>query len=86
MAKSVEDLANLMDVLVDPSKTKVPAGGYLLAATAVWEGIKIGSLDPEKYNFFQSKRRPEPAAETQMVNVPLFCHQFALTEYRNRKR
>ena len=71
MAKSVEDLANLMDVLVDPSKTKVPGGGYLTAATAVWEGLKIGSLDPEKYQCPKSKRRSEPAAETQMVNMPL---------------
>ena len=71
MAKSVEDLANLMDVLVDPSKTKVPGGGYLSAATAMWEGLKIGSLDPEKYQYPKSKRRSEPAAETQMVNMPL---------------
>ena len=86
MAKSVEDLANLMDVLVDPSKTKIPDGGYLSAVTAVWEGLKIGSLDPEKYQYPESERRSEPAAESQMVNVPHVCHQFALTQYRNRKR
>lgn len=39
MTKSVEDLANLMDVLIDPSKTSVPAGGYISAVTASWEGL-----------------------------------------------
>ena len=86
MAKSVQDLANLMDVLVDPSKTKVPDGGYLSAVTAVWEGLRIGSLDPEKYQCPKSERKSEPAAETQMVNLPLLCHHFALTECRYRKR
>lgn len=35
MAKSAEDLTNLMDVLVDPSKTKVPTGGYLSVVSAI---------------------------------------------------
>lgn len=67
MTKSVEDLANLMDILVDPSKTDVPAGGYISAVTAAWEGLKIGALNPDEWTFAEFARKPEPAAETQMV-------------------
>lgn len=67
MAKSVEDLANLMDVLVDQSKTFIPPGGYISAVTAVWEGLKIGALDPEIWTYPEFRRKQEPPAETQMV-------------------
>lgn len=68
MTKSVEDLANLMDVLVDPSKTHIPAGGYISAVTATWEGLRIGTLDPEVWTFWEVARKPAPGAETQMVS------------------
>ena len=63
MTKSVGDLANLMDVLVDPLKTDVPAGGYMSAVTATRDGIKIGTLDPEVWTFPEVSRKPEPGAE-----------------------
>lgn len=69
MTKSVEDLANLTDVLVDPSKTSVPAGGYISAVTAPWEGLKIGALDPEVWTCSEISRKPEPDAEEQMVST-----------------
>lgn len=69
MTKSVEDLANLMDVLVDSSRTKVPAGGYISAVTATWAGLKIGTLDPEVWTFWEVARKPEPTAEKQMVSM-----------------
>ena len=67
MTKSVEELANLMDVLVDPSKADIPAGGYISAATATWDGLKIGTLDPEVWVYSDVSRKPEPGAEEQMV-------------------
>lgn len=69
MTKSVEDLANLMDVLVDPSKTSVPAGGYISAVTASWDGLKIGTLDPEVWTYSEIIRKREPGAEEQMVST-----------------
>ena len=63
----MEDLANLMDILVDPSRTDVPAGGYINAVTAAWEGLKIGALNPDTWTFPESARKLEPAAEIQMV-------------------
>lgn len=69
MTKSVADLAVLMDVLVDPSKTSVPAGGYISAVTATWEGLKIGTLDPEIWTFSEVVRKREPSADEQMVRA-----------------
>ena len=69
MAKSVEDLAVLMDVLVDRSKTSVPDGGYISAVTATWEGLKIGTLDPEVWTLSEVVRQREPGAEEQMVRA-----------------
>ena len=67
MTKSVEDLANLMDVLVDRSQTDVPKNGYISAVTATWDGLKIGTLDPEVWTFWEVARQPVPGAEAQMV-------------------
>lgn len=68
MTKSVEDLANLMDILVDLSKTSVPAGGYISAVTGTCEGLRIGTLDPEVWTYSEILRKPEPGAEEQMVS------------------
>ena len=36
MTKSIEDLANLMDILADSSQTQIPPGGYISAVNAEW--------------------------------------------------
>ena len=69
MTKSVEDLANLLDVLVDVTKTRVPVGGYISAVTGKWEGLNIGALDPEVWTFWEVARKAEPAAEGQMASI-----------------
>lgn len=77
MTKSVEDLANLMDLLVDPSKTIVPAGGYISAVTASWEGLKIGTLDPEVWTCSEILRQMEPDVEEQMVSTGVRLHSWS---------
>ena len=72
MTKSVEDLANLMDVLVDRSQTRVPIDGYISAVTATWDGLKIGTLDPEVWTFWEVARKPAPGAEAQMVSFRIY--------------
>ena len=67
MTKSVEDLANLMDILVDPSKTDVRRCRNITTSRAAWDGLKIGILDPYKWTSAESARQSEPAAERQMV-------------------
>ncbi|KAM3502973.1 hypothetical protein MY10362_004487 [Beauveria mimosiformis] len=51
MTKSVLPLANLVDVLVDPSRTPVPKWGYTSAVNNSWGDIRIGYLDPEQWLF-----------------------------------
>jgi amidase len=37
ITKSVQDLADLLQVLIDPNQTNVPKGGYRSAVTGSWE-------------------------------------------------
>ena len=67
MTKSVLDLANLLDVLVDPSKTTIPEGGYKSAVTGSWGDIRIGILDPEQWSLPPSYIKYEKQATDQMV-------------------
>jgi amidase len=70
IAKSALDLANLLDVLVDPSKTNIPEGGYKSAATGSWGDIRIGVLEPEKWLFDTKLVKYEKQASDQMVRPP----------------
>jgi len=67
MTKSVLDLANLMDILVDPTKTSIPQGGYKAALTATWADLKIGVLSPADWGTSDSWTKPDPGATKQMV-------------------
>lgn len=69
MTKSVLDLANLLDVLIDPSKTTVPDGGYKSAVTGEWGDIKIGVVEPEKWLFPTKIVKYEQEASEQMVTI-----------------
>ncbi|KAM3443914.1 hypothetical protein MY4824_000362 [Beauveria thailandica] len=66
MTKSVLDLANLLDVLVDPSRTPVPKGGYTTAVNNSWGDIRIGYLDPEQWLFPTEIVKYEKDATDQM--------------------
>jgi len=68
MTKCVADLATLLDVLVDPSKTNVPNGGYVSCTTGSWSGLRVGTLDPRTWNFPPSKRKVlDESMESQLV-------------------
>ena len=71
MTKSVLDLADLLDVFVDPSKTNVPQGGYRSAVTGSWGDIKIGVLEPEKWLFPETIVKFERQATDQMVMLQI---------------
>lgn len=53
MTKTTKDLAVLMDIIADPETS----GGYASRATGSWEGLKIGTLDPEKWNYPPETRK-----------------------------
>jgi amidase len=68
MAKSAHDIATLMDILVDQTKTKMPSGGYTGCLTASFENISIGALDPEVWNVPPHVTTPNEGASKQMVS------------------
>jgi hypothetical protein len=49
MTKLVQDLADLLDVLIDPNQTTVPKGGCRSAVTGSRGNIRIGFLEFEKW-------------------------------------
>ncbi|KAF2970834.1 hypothetical protein GQX73_g2780 [Xylaria multiplex] len=67
MTKSVLDLANLLDILVDPSKTSVPEGGYRSAVTGKWGDIRIGVVEPADWLFPTKIVKYEQQASDQML-------------------
>lgn len=69
MTKSVKDLADLLDVLVDPSQTTVPEDGYRSAVTGSWGDIRIGVVEPEKWLFPHEVEKFEQEATDQMVRT-----------------
>ncbi|OAL48728.1 amidase family protein [Pyrenochaeta sp. DS3sAY3a] len=67
MTKSVEDLANLLDVLVDPTQTTIPEGGYRSAVTGDWGNVRIGVLEPEKWLLPEKILKYEKEAYEQQI-------------------
>lgn len=67
MNKTVMGVADLLNVLVDPSKANVPHGDYASAMTSNWKDIKVGILDPEKWRISDSFVKPVPEASKHMV-------------------
>ena len=67
MTKSARDLALLLDVIVEADSQGKPKGGYISAATGSWEGLRIGSLDPSKWDFPADLRKPLDGAVEQIV-------------------
>lgn len=69
MGKSVKDVADLLSVLVDHSKTEVSQGGYASAMTTTWNDIRVGTLDPEQWKMSDDFVKPAPQATKQIVRL-----------------
>lgn len=69
MAKSALDLANLLDVIVDSTKTRIPGGGYSSVLSRSWADLKVGVLDPADWGTSDSWTKPDPGATKQIVNT-----------------
>lgn len=69
MAKCVKDVADLLTVLVDPSKTDVPEGGYLAAIGSAdsWKEIRVGTLKPDEWLPPDGLIKPVAEATVQIV-------------------
>lgn len=76
MTKSVLDLANLMDIIVDPAKTNIPESGFASAITNTWADLRVGVLDPAEWNYPDFVVKPYEGATKQMVGYAiLFASQ-----------
>ncbi|KAK5659422.1 hypothetical protein OQA88_623 [Cercophora sp. LCS_1] len=67
MTKSVLDLADILDAIVDPGKTTAPKGGYRGAVTGDWGDIRIGYLDPKDWLFPTKIVKYEKSASDPMM-------------------
>jgi len=71
MTKSVLDLANILDVIVDPKLTKnVPDTGYASRVNASWKYISIGVLPAELWDIPADMFPYEKNFYVQMVRNP----------------
>ncbi|KAM0449991.1 hypothetical protein ACHAO4_006870 [Trichoderma viride] len=55
MTKTTKDLAMLMDIITDPDN--IPPGGYASRVTGSWDGLKIGTVDPEIWKYTPDVRK-----------------------------
>ncbi|KAK0507196.1 hypothetical protein JMJ35_010234 [Cladonia borealis] len=66
MTKSALDLADLLDVIVDPTKTRIPDRGYASALSGSWAELEVGVLDPVDWDTSESWTEPDPGVTKQM--------------------
>jgi amidase len=49
MTKNNKNVATMLDVIVDPSKSKIPASGYISCLSSDWDGLIIGAVGVESW-------------------------------------
>ncbi|KAK5992138.1 putative amidase [Cladobotryum mycophilum] len=65
MTKTTKDLAVLLDIMTDPGH--VPSAGYISRVTGSWNGLRIGTLDPEVWTYPPESRKVlDPRMEQQL--------------------
>lgn len=70
LAKSVQDLANAMEIIVTPSvREKLPIEGFVPFLTKSFHGLNVGFLSPNEWHFPPDKCRPVWSATQQMVRL-----------------
>lgn len=69
MAKSPLDLANILDVIIDPAQSIAANGGYASNLQKTWKGLRIGWLDPENWFFSAQVATPNSEAHEQIVRL-----------------
>ena len=82
MTKSALDLADLLDVIVDPTKTRIPDLGYASALSGSWADLKVGVLDPVDWDPSELWTEPDPGVTEQMVNAAgslLVMHELIMS-------
>ncbi|KAI0100918.1 amidase family protein [Nemania sp. FL0031] len=68
MAKSARDIADILDVIVDPIQTNIPEGGYAAALTGKWDNIRVGVVDAEGWMLGFPYVKPVKEINEQMLS------------------
>ena len=79
MTKSALDLANLLDVTVDPTKTRIPDRGYASVLPGSWADLKVGVLDPADWCTSNSWTTPDPGATKQIVGTLINMYKLIIS-------
>jgi amidase len=71
MAKSVKDIADILSVIVDSSKTNIPEGGYASALNGsdAWKEFTVGTLHPDHWFPDNEFVKPVSEATEQIVSA-----------------
>lgn len=70
MAKSTEDLINLLNVMTDKSHARVHQAGYGKSPCRGWENIRIATMDPRRWRLTEEHQNTQPGAFEQIVRGP----------------
>ncbi|KAL6907245.1 amidase signature domain-containing protein [Trichoderma evansii] len=74
MTKTTKDLAMLMDIITDPGN--VPPGGYASRVTGSWDGLKIGTVDPETWRYPPDIRKIlDEGMEKQLIDQVRYAYE-----------
>lgn len=79
MAKSALEVAIMLDVMVNLSKTKILAKRYTSCSRESWKGISLGAVDVEPWLLSSFLVKPVEIATRQEVRSPkhtrkVYCH------------
>ena len=81
MAKSVEDLVGLLDVVVDVEHPGVPDRGYGTEVLRGWKDISFATMDPHHWHLPEAVQKPQPGALDQIVSaIPTKQNHALLSE------
>ena len=69
MAKSTEDLVNLLNVIVDVSQREVPDQGYPTSLSRDWKDLSFATMDPHHWYLPEAVQKPQPGALDQIVST-----------------
>ncbi|KAI4701766.1 hypothetical protein J4E89_010610 [Alternaria sp. Ai002NY15] len=75
MAKSVEDLVGLLNVVVDLSHSEVPDRGYNTSLSRDWKDISFGTLNPSHWRLPEAVQKPQPGALDQIIRETLAAYK-----------
>ncbi|PTB38711.1 uncharacterized protein TrAFT101_006733 [Trichoderma asperellum] len=74
MTKTTKDLAMLMDIITDPGN--VPPGGYASRVTGSWDGLKVGTVDPEIWKYTPDVRKIlDEGMEKQLIDQVRYAYE-----------